>query len=700
MPSDSAVFSTQYPSGDYPGTIVQSPKINEAGKPTQRSIKDANMGRDIVKLIIQAGRNRSIVGSRILAKYNAERPFDSYKLEAEGLAWKQNFTTKPMPSMIDKVAPRFTQAVDGLKYLTSSSLSNKWENAAAKTETFREVITRTIRGRKGWTTLLEDIAFNNALFGYSTVAWLDEFTWFPLHFKFDESFAPDGTKQDSTFCQVMILKETLLPHELFAKIEDREVASSAGYNIEETITGINNASPVQIRDRLNVGGTLEFWYQNALRELTIGASYMAGASVIVVYHLLAREVTGKVSHYQFAGPSMTAIFSKDDRFPSMQECLTFYTYQKGNGTLHGSKGVGRDIYELAGMIDRNRNEIVDRSIMSGKIPIQGDIKRLHTFKMSVVGMTCIFPNGWTILEQRLDGNVEPNLKLDAYFSALIDQLIGNTSPPQMQSGEAFRSPAAWNLLAAREEEGKDNRISRFMTQFVNMIQAMQKRICDSDTAEDDAKAAQDELLKSMTREEITELANYPVAGTIRDLTPLERQMIAMVATEKKGNPLYNQRALELEDLTARVGTEFAERVLLPDNDPSVEAEQHRQQQLESNLLVQGQAVPVSPRDNHMIHLQTLMPLAQQIGGAVMQGQGNTAMLEAVVAHISEHFSRAVEQGVKKELLKPVQEFLDKAGPAIAQLKQIDAEHEQIGQTLGHPDQPQPPPNNVVPLGTP
>jgi len=101
MPSDSAVFSTQYPSGDYPGTIVQSPKINEAGKPTQRSIKDANMGRDIVKLIIQAGRNRSIVGSRILAKYNAERPFDSYKLEAEGLAWKQNFTTKPMPSMID-----------------------------------------------------------------------------------------------------------------------------------------------------------------------------------------------------------------------------------------------------------------------------------------------------------------------------------------------------------------------------------------------------------------------------------------------------------------------------------------------------------------------------------------------------------------------------------------------------------------------
>src|SRR6185503_15705534 len=180
--------------GTYPdgyGNIIQSPKIDSSGEPTQRSIRDANMGREVVKLIIQAGRNRSIVGSRILAKYNAERPYDSYKLEAEGLGWKQNFTTKPLPSMIDKVAPRFTQAVDSLKYLTSSSLSHKWQNAPEKTEKFREVITKTIRGRKGWTTLVEDIAFNNALFGYSTVAWLDEFTWFPNHFKFDEAFAPD-----------------------------------------------------------------------------------------------------------------------------------------------------------------------------------------------------------------------------------------------------------------------------------------------------------------------------------------------------------------------------------------------------------------------------------------------------------------------------------------------------------------------------
>src|SRR5207253_533237 len=120
---------------------------------------------------------------------------------------------------------------------------------------------------------------------------------------------------------------------------------------------------------------------------------------------------------------------------------------------------------------------------------------------------------------------------------LADQLIGNVSPPspQMAAGEGFRSPAAWNLMAAREEEGKDARISRFLEQFTSLVQTMQKRICSKDTVEDDAKAAQKELLEKMTQEEIDELSSDPVAETVQDLTPIERQMIAAVASEKKGN---------------------------------------------------------------------------------------------------------------------------------------------------------------------
>jgi hypothetical protein len=643
------------------------------------------MARDVVKTVIMAGRNRSIVNSRILAKYNAERPYDSNKLESEGLGWRSNFTTKPLPSMIEKVAPRFTQAVNGLKYLTNSALSSKWTNATEKTEKFREVITKVIRGHKGWRTLLDDISFDNAIFGHTIVAWLDEFSWFPRHFKQDESFVADGTKSDPRWAQIAVLKEVFLPHELFKQIEDKDAAETAGFNIENTIEAINRASPIQIRDRLNIGGTLETWYQNAIRELTIGASYMAGSSVVVVYTLLAREVTGKVSHYRLAGPEMSEIFSRDDRFPSMEDAVSFFSFQKGNGTLHGSKGVGRDIYEMAGMVDRIRNEVVDRLVMAGKTMFQGDIKRIHTFKMSVIGSTVIVPNGWVPLEQKLDGNVEPFLKLDSYFAQLVDQLVGAVSPPT-QEGEAFRSPAAWNLLAQRQEEGRDVRVGRFLEQFTDCVGTMQRRICDPDTVDEDAKAAQEVLLDIMSKEELDELANTPVAGTIKDLTPVERQAIAMISASKKGNPLYKQRQLEIEELAAGPGIDFANRVLLPEEDPTEQAEQQRLQQLEVVLLSGGQPVPVSPRDNHLIHLKVLMPVAQQMAQHILEGKFSSDTMEAFGAHINEHFNRALQQGVKPEQLQEVADFVKKLGPALNQLKAVEAQAQQVSQASAQLEQ--------------
>ena len=655
--------------------LIQSPDVSESGKPRQHSVRDVSQAREIVKTIVAANAERHKINNRIVAKYNAERPYDQKRLEQEGLGWKQNFTTKPLPQIIEKVYPRFVAAIDALKYFTNSRLSDKWENATEKTEKFRKIITEVIREKKGWKTLLEDISFENSLFGHCIVGFLDEFSWFPKAFKQDESFVSDGTKTIPEFAQVVVLKEVMLPHELYRIIEDREAAKTVGWNIENTIEQINKASPAQLRDNLNVGGTTESWYENARRELNLCASYMAGASVINVYSLLAREVTGEVSHYRLAGDSLAEVYSKDDKFCCFNACVNFFTYQRGNGTLHGSKGVGRDIYELAGMLDRVRNEIVDRSVLSGKTLVQGDPKRIHTFKMSVIGAMAILPLNWTVLENKIDGNTEPFLKLDAYFQMLVDQLIGNTSPPRPE-GEAFRSSAAWQLLAAREEENKDTKIARFMEQFVSLIGTMQKKILDPETIDDDAKEVQKKLKEFLSADELKELRESPVAGTIRDLSPIERQLIVAISAEKRGNPLYNQRALEIEDLTSRIGSEFAERVLLPVNDPTEQAEQQRLQQVELALLSQGQQVPVSPRDNHQIHLEILVPIAEQTAQAIMQGQSDTAALEAILSHLTEHYNAALAAGAPKSALKPVADLVKNTGKVLADLKQVD---EQAGE---------------------
>jgi hypothetical protein len=128
-------------------------------------------------------------------------------------------------------------------------------------------------------------------------------------------------------------------------------------------------------------------------------------------------------------------------------------------------------------------------------------------------------------------------------------------------------------------------------------------------------------------------------------------------------------------------------VLLPTNDPTEEAEQKRLQQLEMTLLTQAQPVPVSPRDNHMIHLEIMVPVAEGMAQQLMQGGADTAVLEAVLAHITEHYNRAVEQKVAtKEQLAPIAQLVKKAGQAIAELKALDQQAAQLQQESAALDQ--------------
>lgn len=656
---------------DPTGGLINSPNVSASGNPRSRSIKDAAQARDVVNTIISANQNRQKINGRIMAKYNAEKPYQQAQLEAEGLGWRSNFTTKPLPAMIDRVAPRFVEAINGAKYLTNSALPSHYENSTVKTEAFRKGVTDTVRARKGWRNLCEDIAQENALFGYTTAAWLDEFGWLPTHFKQDEFYVSSGTKQLAATAQLAVLKATMLPHELFASIEDKEAATAVGWNVPNVIQAVNLASPNQLRATIGAGASSDAWHQHLVRELNVGSSYMDGASVIQVYHLLVREVTGKVSHYQLAGTDLTEIFSMEDRFDSMDDCLAFFAFQKGNSTMHGSKGIGRDIYELAAMIDRSRNEVVDRLTLSGKLLLQGDPKKLSKFKMSVVGAMVIIPDGWNVVQQTaLNSNVEDFVKLDQFFSIIVDQLVGSTSPRFLE-GERVTA-AQVNLFASREEEAKDSRISRFLDFFVDMMGTIQRRLSSTDATDDDAKEFQKNMLKVMSREELTAISKQPVAGTVEDLSPMERQLIVNLAAEKGGNPLYNQRALEEEGLVARIDADFAKRVLLPENDPTVTAEQGRQQQLELLALSTGQQVPVSPRDNHEIHFSVLLPAIEEMAPSLQQGQMPIPIFEVLIAHVAEHLSYAEQAKANPEMIATVKTFLQKANQAISKLTEMEA----------------------------
>jgi hypothetical protein len=661
--------------GDTQGA-VSPPDIGPNLKPRNRAIKDATQAKNIITSLEVNNRHRNIKNARIMAKYNSERPYTTDALKQDGLDWKSNFTTKPLPMLIDKVAPRFVQALQSMKYLTNAHFPDDIPGANKKTEAFRREITNLVRQKPGWNNLLTEIAQENALFGFCAAGWLNEFEWFPKFVRQDEFFVPTGTKQHSDSSQIIVLKEKYLIHELFELISDKEAAEAAGWNVKKAVVAINNAVPENRRSKYS---NWERMYEDLIRESNVGISHEQGARIIETWHLLARETTGKVSHYIFVGNSFEEIFSREDQFENMSDACTFYSFQHGNGNIHGSKGIGREIYSLAAMLDRARNEIVDRLNLSGKLVIQGDEKALKKFRMSVVGNTILIGKGYEVLDRKIEGAVEPFLQLDQFLTALLDQIAGATTP-RVFEGERV-TKAAVDLYAQREGESKDNIIARFLNQFADMMTTVQRRACDPHTNEEDAKLMQRRLLLIMSREELDFISGQRVAETVKDYTDMERQQIVLIAQEARGNPLYNGKEMERRKLVAQINEEFADAVLLPDNDPTVQAEQSRQQMLELDLLTRhATTIPVSPRDDHMIHLQLLVPALESTAKEAIADPTHVETLKSIHAHAMSHFQMATQAGVDKNKLAPIGDLLNHLQQEMGNLEANAQQHTAVADT--------------------
>ena len=666
MKSDQSVLS---------GTI-NSPNINPDGstlKPRTPAIKDEKQAIELVRTLKLENQTRNSKNARITAKYAAERPWRPELLEQEGLSYKSNFSTQPLANLIDRVAPRFTQAVQALKYFTNAKLPEHVNGAAQKSELFQREITSTIRSWTGWKDFLSEVCQENALFGFTCAGWVNEFSWRPTHFRQDAFFVPKGTKQNSDYAQVIVLTQKLLLHEFYDLIKDKDAAKDAGWDLKNCIEVLNDSTPD--KSRSGSSDDVRAW-EDLNREIGVGASFVQGTKTVQLDHLFAVETeTGKVEHWVLAVDKNLKLLHREEQFDKTCEVASFFSFQFANGTLHGSKGIGRQVYAIAGIVDRGRNEVVDRLALAGKILLACDEKKIPRFRLNVRGNAVLIGSDYTVSESKIDGSVEEFLQLDEYMGRLLDDISGNVSARRMQLQGERPTAAQVNLVASREEESKDASIARFLTQFSSFVSTLQRKLCSPQVEEDDAKEMRKRLLKVMTKDELKMLAEMPSAEVIKDLSELQRQQIVLIATESKGNPLYNQRVMEEEKLTALIDADFAKRVLLPDPDPTMLAEQARLQKMEFVLMASSQQpAEVSPRDGHRIHLD----LVKQALEAALPNLADTPEQLPVISAYLGHAKLHVQSGLQTEVAQGGENFSgDAAWIAIVeqQLRAIQA-HEQ------------------------
>ena len=642
---------------------VQGDQVNpKTGEIVARAFVSEDDLSNFVSTLITNNAQRNTQNSRITAKLAAERPWDPEELKQAGLAWKSNFTTRPLNTLVSKVEARFPRAIASARYLTSASLPPTAENADEKSNYFRQELTDFLRGFSGWVDLIESLSHENVLFGWTVGAALDEDDILPRPFRQDQVFVPTGTRQRVEGFSQIVFRVDKTPHEAYemlvsanAAAEDPEL-SDQRWDRQRLAEAINNALPDNVRAKSSAGESARSLVDLQRQLSSIGTA--GGQRKVVFYHVLAVELTGKVSHY-ILDSERKQLFSQLDRWDSMAEVVHPFAMEYGDGTLHSSKGVGRTAYAFAAVMDRARNDVVDRLQLSGKIIVKVPDNNRERFKMAVVGNMIQLNQDATVEKVTIDSNVESSIQVDAYLRGLLDEMTGSVSPRAFEGRDRVTN-AEVNLLTSREGERVDDVLSRWLQQAGDMVTAVQRRIARSESPA--AMTFKAKLAERLTPEEIEYLLAQPALRVVEDLSERERADILVASTEQAGNPLVDQHKLLFEKLSAQVSPAFAKRVVLPANDPTVQSEQVRLQRLEIISLSQGIPIPVSPRDNHVVHLTELMQPMAATSNAVLQDPSQEATAMAMIQHVKEHAAMLGKAQVPPEVqaLISATEQLEKA----------------------------------------
>lgn len=709
---------------------LNSPKLDEkTGKPTQRAVANAKQAHSICKAIYdRAKEGRISTAGVILEKYNGASPYLSKDLRATGQDWRNNFSTNFLASIIDRVKPQLLDPIMNAPMLTRSTLPDYVQDSSKKSRIFGNAITQTIRGWSGWHDFCSMLAQENVLFGVATPAWIDKEDWRPRLFRFDEAYLPEGTGQHAAKVQVAPFTQSILLHDFIRLIDDKDVATIAGYNVAGCIKAANAAGSMSDKeinamteqDNLREGGQLSDTYANNQTRM------------VELYHLLVREYNGKIDLWTVTQKEGHEVRHLEGIYDSMEEALTLFTLQTGNTKFYGSKGLGRLLCNLHIAIERGRCLAKDQEYLSGLSVLSGDSKDFNSFQPTVKHPFIMVDKNFKIEKTGVQFNANDWLLIDNKLVQLAESIAGAFIPPNIENNSGSNTKIEAAQRAERDMAVRKGVLGRFITQFYDLSGTMQRKICSKTNMKEALRVYKDNTAKEkggvhaisrkvwklvdgiaddlstlFAQELEVKVADQDAVDCIVSMLVQGLQLVEIAqlalssATPKEEidqdggdaatldfisanmqNPLLNQAEAFKVSGEITMGKDRMKQLLIEEEDPTVMSIGQRQQLIELGMMQGGQPMPVAPTDFHRIHRQVIIGHFEPVMQAVAT-QPTPELIKAAdltIAHYVAHlqvdaFTNPEEKKQEMAQMTEWQQVSDKAKQILeaqAQRTQMEA----------------------------
>lgn len=723
---------------------LNNPKVDEDGLPTMRAITSPQQAHAIAKALYDRAETGRIKTAAIISdKYNGGLPFDASELLKLAQGWRNNFSTNWFASIADRVMPQLRDPLNKAELLTHSSLPPSVENGATKSRKFCEVTTRTIRRWNGWRDFTSGLSQEVIVYGSAAPVHLDPNDWRPHLPTFGEVFLPEGTGQHASKVQVVVVTERKSLHDFLGLLREKKAAERAGYDLDGCRKAANNSSSSREMNKNDLEREDDKREGNSLVDSISGQS-----KTIDLYHVMVLDYTGEVDLWTVTQDDGTEIRNVQNLYDGggMDDCLTLFTFQAGNKRFYGSKGLGRLLCNLHIAIERGRCLGADQMYLSGLII--GSVDKMDAINLQTrVRHPFVFVSkGVTLQKEQIGFNAEAFEMMDNKLGQIGESIAGAFIPPNIDQAGSPNTKIEAAQRAERELAVKDGVLGRFFGHAHDLISSMQRKIyshinlregvrahkekgektkkgikvimrkvwklvtaaigkkediapeTEIKVADEEAVNAIVELLESgLTIEEIATLALSPAASSNEDEgADKDNRTLGYIAANKM-NPNIDQRKASEMEAKLVLGEDRATQLLIPTEDPNVEAAAVRQQVIEWSEMMIGNEMPVVGTDAHFLHRKALTvkltPVIESL--ATIPTKDLIIAADLGVRHYAEHVQ--MDMMTPDEQKKAEMQALQAWVKAIEVGKQLYAQHEaaaaQQGSTaeqLPVPVQGQPP----------
>lgn len=658
---------------------INSPDFGDAGKDEKSKVKAISNARQALQIAIKLNNNdqkRDIRRARVLSAFNGSAPYSDGELRNKAQNYRYNVSFGHLEGVVGRAVVPYNDLTVNISELMEIQANLSDEKLAIVQQEFGTIIQRWGRWAKFISRLNQDLVLN----GYNTALWPSDYDPFPVFVAQKDGYVDEGAPNDVNDLELYVWKKSYLISELYSRIEDADSAKKAGWNVENVKKALMKAAPENLYSRgASISGS---WtaMESAIRGGSIWASII-GAKMVDTYHVFASELGGKVTHYVVLDPGTAVLnvdlddkdksddgpelFKKEERFEAMRDFLVYFDLETGDGTWHGSKGIGQRSFNTHVAIDKLRCSALDQAFVSGLTLLQPvDQTSQEEFTLTVVGPFAVIPPGININPFVLPAVSNTTFQVDSLLSATSEQRVGDIVPNSQSTLSAMPKTATEaRISAGRQQLITRGNLKRYIDPLSEVLSIMIRRLLKSNSPNAYAKEFQKELKrKGLTDDDLKEIRGARNTGRIEDILGNTSTNTQVIFAEFRGDPDVDQLDLKRRRIASVLDADAADELLINDEDSTRRIESARAQWEELNAIQGGFRIPVSPRDIHEIHLQVVL---EWLGTKIQeQAQGLNPdilpLMKQVIAHGAEHVGFLEKDKTKKSIFKDMEERLKMA----------------------------------------